>query len=27
MFSILTLLGQLFADIMYAFVDPRIKFS
>ena len=27
MFSILTLLGQLFADIMYAFVDPRIRFN
>jgi peptide/nickel transport system permease protein len=27
MFSILTLLGQLLADIMYAFVDPRIRFN
>ena len=27
MFSILTLLGQLLADILYAFVDPRITYS
>jgi peptide/nickel transport system permease protein len=27
MFSILTLLGQLIADILYAFVDPRITYS
>jgi len=27
MFSILTLLGQLLADVLYAFVDPRIKYE
>ena len=27
MFSILTLSGQLLADILYAFVDPRIRYS
>jgi peptide/nickel transport system permease protein len=27
MFSVLTLLGQLFADIMYAVVDPRVTYS
>jgi peptide/nickel transport system permease protein len=27
MFSILTLMGQLLADIMYAFVDPRISYT
>ena len=27
MFSILTLLGQLSADILYAFVDPRIRYT
>ena len=27
MFSILTLLGQLLADILYAFVDPRITYQ
>jgi peptide/nickel transport system permease protein len=27
MFSILTLAGQLFADILYAFVDPRVTYS
>jgi peptide/nickel transport system permease protein len=27
MFSILTLLGQLLADILYAFVDPRISYT
>ena len=27
MFSILTLLGQLLADILYAFVDPRIRYT
>lgn len=27
MFSILTLIGQLLADVLYAFVDPRIKFE
>jgi peptide/nickel transport system permease protein len=27
MFSILTLLGQLLADIFYAFVDPRIRYT
>lgn len=27
MFSIVTLLGQLLADIMYAIVDPRIRYS
>lgn len=27
MFSVLTLLGQLLADILYAFVDPRINYS
>jgi peptide/nickel transport system permease protein len=25
--SVLTLLGQLFADILYAFVDPRIAYK
>ena len=27
MFSILTLMGQLLADILYAFVDPRISYT
>jgi peptide/nickel transport system permease protein len=27
MFSVLTLLGQLLADIMYAVVDPRVTSS
>jgi peptide/nickel transport system permease protein len=27
MFSILTLLGQLLADVMYAIVDPRVTYS
>jgi peptide/nickel transport system permease protein len=27
MFSILTLLGQLFADILYAVVDPRVTYQ
>ena len=27
MFSTLTLLGQLFADLLYAFVDPRVTYS
>jgi peptide/nickel transport system permease protein len=27
MFSVLTLLGQLLADIVYAFVDPRVTYS
>ena len=27
MFSVLTLLGQLLADLLYAFVDPRIKYD
>ncbi len=27
MFSVLTLLGQLLADILYAFVDPRVSLS
>ena len=27
MFSILTLAGQLIADILYAVVDPRIRLS
>ena len=27
MFTILTLLGQLLADIMYAFVDPRVTYT
>ncbi len=27
MFSILTLLGQLLADILYAIVDPRITYQ
>jgi peptide/nickel transport system permease protein len=27
MFSILTLLGQLLADVLYAFVDPRVTYS
>jgi peptide/nickel transport system permease protein len=27
MFSVLTLLGQLFADFMYAVVDPRVTYS
>ncbi|MBW3596776.1 MAG: ABC transporter permease [Planctomycetes bacterium] len=27
MFSVLTLLGQLLADILYAFVDPRVTYS
>jgi peptide/nickel transport system permease protein len=27
MFSVLTLLGQLIADILYAFVDPRIRYN
>jgi peptide/nickel transport system permease protein len=26
-FSLLTLAGQLFADILYAFVDPRVTYS
>ena len=25
MFSLLTLLGQLLADILYGFVDPRVR--
>ncbi len=27
MFSVLTLLGQLLADVLYAFADPRVSFS
>lgn len=27
MFSVLTLLGQLLADVMYAFADPRVRLS
>jgi peptide/nickel transport system permease protein len=27
MFSVLTLLGQLLADVLYAFVDPRVRLS
>jgi peptide/nickel transport system permease protein len=27
MFSILTLLGQLLADFLYAVVDPRVSYS
>jgi len=27
MFSVLTLLGQLLADLLYAFVDPRVSYS
>ena len=27
MFSVLTLLGQLLADILYAVVDPRVSYS
>jgi ABC-type dipeptide/oligopeptide/nickel transport system permease component len=27
MFSVLTLLGQLLADVLYAFVDPRVSLS
>ncbi|MEN0109693.1 MAG: ABC transporter permease, partial [Planctomycetota bacterium] len=27
MFSVLTLLGQLLADILYALVDPRVSYS
>ncbi|MBA2114632.1 ABC transporter permease [Bremerella alba] len=27
MFSVMTLLGQLLADVLYAFVDPRITYS
>jgi len=27
MFSVLTLAGQLIADILYAFVDPRVTYS
>lgn len=27
MFSVLTLLGQLLADVLYAFVDPRVSFK
>jgi peptide/nickel transport system permease protein len=27
MFSVLTLLGQLLADLLYAFVDPRVTYS
>jgi peptide/nickel transport system permease protein len=27
MFSVLTLLGQLLADVLYAFVDPRVTYS
>ncbi|HSW39400.1 MAG TPA: ABC transporter permease [Acidobacteriota bacterium] len=27
MFSVLTLIGQLIADILYAFVDPRVTYS
>jgi peptide/nickel transport system permease protein len=26
MFSMLTLLGQLLADVLYAFVDPRVSY-
>jgi peptide/nickel transport system permease protein len=27
MFSVLTLVGQLLADLLYAFVDPRITYQ
>jgi peptide/nickel transport system permease protein len=27
MFTTLTLLGQLLADILYAFVDPRVTYK
>jgi peptide/nickel transport system permease protein len=27
MFSVLTLLGQLLADILYAIVDPRVAYQ
>ena len=27
MFSVLTLIGQLLADIVYAVVDPRVSYS
>jgi len=27
MFSVLTLLGQLLADILYAVVDPRVAYQ
>ena len=27
MFSVLTLMGQLLADLLYAFVDPRVSYS
>jgi peptide/nickel transport system permease protein len=27
MFSVLTLAGQLMADLLYAWVDPRITYS
>ena len=27
MFSVLTLLGQLLADVLYAFVDPRVTYT
>jgi peptide/nickel transport system permease protein len=27
MFSVMTLAGQLIADILYAFVDPRVTYS
>jgi peptide/nickel transport system permease protein len=27
MFSVLTLLGQLLADVLYAVVDPRVSYS
>jgi peptide/nickel transport system permease protein len=27
MFSVLTLVGQLAADILYAVVDPRVSYS
>jgi peptide/nickel transport system permease protein len=27
MFSVLTLIGQLIADILYAVVDPRVSYS
>jgi len=27
MFSVLTLAGQLLADILYAVVDPRVSYS
>ena len=27
LFSVLTLLGQLLADMLYAFLDPRITFK